>query len=532
MKIGNKTIAVADCETDPFVHGEFPEPFIWGYYDGELYREFSSTLDFLAFVFDQSVIVYAHNGGRFDWHFLIGFIPPETAVKVINGRLVSFKIGRAEFRDSYSILPVALSKYKKDEFDYNLMNRDNRHIPENMAKIREYLHSDCLNLFDFVTRFIANYGLHLTQASAAMAIWSDMTGRAPPHDIDGVIYREFSSYYYGGRCECRRVGEHFGAFEGADINSAYPDAMLRRHPIGLEYHAVEPGAWWGLDDNTRGAAFLVVVGPARGVFPSRVKGQTLEFPDDGGERQFFVTGWEVLAAVETGLFDGYRIDSVICFDELTDFSLYVNYFYNLRKIAREKGDKAEDIFCKLFLNSLYGKFSSNPERYEKFRVVDSGFELEGESEYSFCSEFGDNYLVSRFLGPDEQRYYNVATSASITGYVRAKLFRAIHASTGFLYCDTDSIFAESLGGLEYGTGLGTWEHLGRYDYAAFGGRKLYCLRGVDGDYKVRSKGARLTAADLIAIARGDVVTYYADAPTFSAKSAPRFITRKIKRKTD
>ena len=40
--------AVADSETDPFKHGRFPTPFIWGLYNGKHYYEFTNTDDFVV----------------------------------------------------------------------------------------------------------------------------------------------------------------------------------------------------------------------------------------------------------------------------------------------------------------------------------------------------------------------------------------------------------------------------------------------------------------------------------------------------
>ena len=73
----DKPIWVADCETDPFKYGDVPEPFIWGIFDGVNYWEFlgtglyhTCTVDDIArvvdFLRDKEIILYAHNGGKFD----------------------------------------------------------------------------------------------------------------------------------------------------------------------------------------------------------------------------------------------------------------------------------------------------------------------------------------------------------------------------------------------------------------------------------------------------------------------------------
>ena len=139
-----RKIAVADCETDPFMPGRIPKPFAWGYYDGEQYQEFRSTLEFVEFLKEQPVICYAHNGGKFDWHFILQELEPYDDIMVISGRIAKCNIGLAECRDSYNILPVPLSAYKKDDIDYAIMEEDERDKPENSEKISAYLKSDCV----------------------------------------------------------------------------------------------------------------------------------------------------------------------------------------------------------------------------------------------------------------------------------------------------------------------------------------------------------------------------------------------------
>ena len=85
------TIAAADCETDPFEHGDMSiRPFIWGYFDGGNYYEFLSTLEFVKFCrekIDSETIIYLHNGGKFDLQFLFmeNCILPTDEILMISG---------------------------------------------------------------------------------------------------------------------------------------------------------------------------------------------------------------------------------------------------------------------------------------------------------------------------------------------------------------------------------------------------------------------------------------------------------------
>lgn len=545
-----RKIAVLDAETDPFKKGRVPEPFLWGFYDGEEYTEFTDLLAFVRHIYDRRIIVYAHNGGKFDYHLgLTDFIDPYSPVTIINGRIAKFKIGDCEFRDSYNIIPVPLATFNKEVIDYAIFEKEERDKPHNKKAISFYLMKDCHYLYELVFRFRERFGMNLTQAGASMKQWQKISGRTPPHDYDGVIYEAFKRFYYGGRCEAREFGVIEDDFKMVDIRSAYPYAMLSKHPIGLDYISV--GACHDIHvipGDVRGSAFFRVRCVAGGCFPFR-EGNSLFFPNDGIERIYDVTGWELIAGIETGAISEYEIIECFVFNELTDFSSYINHFYDERQKAKDIGDKAGDIFAKLFMNSLYGKFGSNPDEYKNYMVVEpdvfdkDGFILgEDDKLWSFGGEFGAYALAEQPLDDEEQRYYNVATAASITGFVRAYLWRASCGCDGVVYLDTDSITARDVKNLPNGIGekLGQWSVDGEFSAVAIAGRKLYSFTykkgtepidkktGKKARYKFASKGTRLKPNAIRRVALGKIVIYEPEAPTFSVHQSPRFVNRKVK----
>lgn len=524
-----RPIGVADAETDPFgeylrLQNKMPEPFIWGLFLNGEYHEFNSTEEFAEFISRQKAIIYAHNGGKFDWHFLLEYLEPESPVMVINGRISKVKLGDCELRDSYNILPMPLSAYKKDEIDYSIMRKENRNKPDNMKKIRQYLEMDCRYLYELVNGFISNYGLHLTQASAAMNIWSAMTETDKPK-TDGHFYSIFCPYYYGGRVECFRLGEIHKPFKVADINSAYPFAMLHDHPWGTT-----PDISRSLPNSQSEIqrAFIRLTARSLGAFPYR-GGDSLSFPNDGVIREFTITGWEFIAARDTGALRDWEIIEVLTLPEKISFGQYVNHFYELKN--KSKGvDHQQYIFAKLFLNSLYGKFAANPQEYQEFVIVEPRFiEVFGElNGYDYACDLGPWALMQKGLDEHKQRFYNVATAASITGFVRAYLWRAICNAKGVIYCDTDSLVCEDVGDIELGRELGQWDLEAECTEGAIAGKKLYALKRRDGTYKVASKGVRLSPGEIYEIARGHTVKHYSDVPTFSLKTGKRYISRQIK----
>jgi len=146
---------------------------------------------------------------------------------------------------------------------------------------------------------------------------------------------------------------------------------------------------------------------------------------------------------------------------------------------------------------------------------------------------GEDFNVSGMIGgwtifnyplsEAKRNYYHLGCAASITGYVRAYLWRHIKAcrdaGIDVLYCDTDSIMTNAPAEHIFAIGeeLGQWDCEFTGDYAAIGGKKLYAFRGI-GDYagkwKIGSKGARLTAQQIVKVAKGEEVRWKNDAPTY------------------
>lgn len=553
-----------DCETDPFKAGRVPYPFVWGAYCGENeqgieeYHEFMEGSEVAAFFRDQKVVVYAHNGGKFDYHYLRDEINSDQPVMVINGRMARFHIGEAEFRDSLNIFPnTRLADFGgKIEIDYAKMEAERRSDPNVRAEIGVYLRQDCKLLWDVVARYRKEYGCSLTQAGASMKYWSKMYGVEAPRQTKAQHDR-YRPYYYGGRVQCFESGVRFCDFSVADRNSAYPDAMLRAHPFCTEGQILDH-----LPATPKIEKCLVKLHcVSKGALPWRDP-QTGEmfFPDDESKsgvraRQYTVTGWELLAGLELDAIKVISIDEVHYFPQTIDFDRYINHFYNDRIDAKFVGDIARAMFDKYFMNSLYGKFGANPEHYSEYVIAtacEDSYTQWVRKGYQYYKPWGERYLMERAPTEDDLddptgkwRFYNVATAASVTGFVRAHLFRALSTCSGAIYCDTDSIAARDTSRLSFGSQLGQWKHEGRFDRYSIAGKKLYAFHhdGADDAYdpsakdktwKVASKGVNFASRvdgpeQITRIAAGGVCTFEPEVPCYTiTRETPRFIPRTIK----
>jgi hypothetical protein len=324
------------------------------------------------------------------------------------------------------------------------------------------------------------------------------------------------------------------------MRSAYPTAMLEEHLIGtaIMHYRKPPKPIEEL-----GHYFFTVQCVARGAFPFRATDGSLYFPADDVRRTYHVTGWELNTALRTGTVEDMEILKILGGEETVSFADYVNYFWQQRKEAKAAGDKGRDTFCKIFLNGLYGKFASDPRNYHQYALWPIGSEARAIEEGKGFQPFKEWLLVSRKLAEKEIKFYNLATAASITGLVRARLWEAIRNSKRPFYCDTDSITALDFKGITLGNELGEWSYEGEYDRLVIAGKKMYAFHHVGtpladsiekasphrGNWKKATKGVTLTAQDLMKVAAGKPVTFKPMVPSFSVHSeAPKFISRVVK----
>jgi len=517
-----RNIAVVDAETDPFEYGADIKPFLWGFYDGKNYFQTESTQEIVNRITEFKGTVYAHNGGKFDYFFMLPFIEKNQTVKVINGRLSEFTIGKATMRDSLNILPAGLAKFKKDDFEYWKMKKDQRR--HYWQEIETYLKSDCVNLYEVVSRFISDYSYSLTLAGAAMKEWKKLGNKV--HATSEEFYNTYSPYYFGGRVECFESGVFEEDFRIIDINSAYPSLMTQDHPTGtkiIESRRVIESELY--------KSFVTVECDSYGALPYRVtsgkKRGTVEFPHR--RDVYHCTGRELQVAIETDTIKNINIKKVITFQETVNFTQYVERFFAIKLACEKAGDDIGRTMAKFFLNALYGKFCANPNKYSNFYIGEWGDEPpEG---YGTGPLIENVQFFSKALEDFEKTWYNVATGASITGGVRAFLWQSIQRVERPMYCDTDSIICQGTGDLTLSDKIGDWSNEGCKDGAnklAIAGKKLYCAWMKDGSKKLATKGVKLNSEELEKVARGEIITYYSNSPTYSLSKGVYYTKRNVK----
>jgi DNA polymerase elongation subunit (family B) len=558
----HENIAILDMETDPFddlkakiAKGEklgeddqikpflavlysdnFDPVVIWN----EDFEKFVSELIAAIEALPERYTIYAHNGGKFDFMFLIkrmrGF------VKFKGRGIMSANIGGHELRDSFHIIPEKLANWKKDDFDYTKLRRGTRE--QHRAETIKYCIADCRYLLEIVKKFVHDFGLKISIGQAAMTELKKEYKNVASlgQNMDAYLRR----YFFGGRVECL-AGR--GIFEGAyklyDVNSMYPYVMANfQHPIGSEY-LIRSGGPVG-----KFTRFVEIECDNYGGLVKRSENNETSATDEHGT--YLTTIWEYQTALKYNLIDNVRI--IRCLDcvEATDFSRFVNPLYDKRQLVKQllptltEGSAAhddarkDDIFYKLILNNAYGKFAQNPRRFKESYITDCD-ERPPADEIGF-GDFpafrNEDYAIWERPCPSF-RFNNVGTAASITGAARAVLMEAIQLAVDPIYCDTDSLICKSLDGLElHNSKLGAWKLEKELDAVIIAGKKLYAYKvaGLDdcdkGRIKVRSKGASgLTWNDLEQLLDDQIITSMNKGVTITKHGHQYYMQRRIRATT-
>lgn len=566
-----RCIAILDMETDPFdaqLRADI-KPFLAVLYSDEFEPIVIWEEHFPKFVADVvgaierlpgRYTIYAHNGGKFDYLFLVSKLRGEVRFK---GRsLMAARIGEHELRDSSHIIPERLAAFSKDKFDYSRNTKENR--PHWKKEIIDYCIADCRYTLDIVKSFIENYGFKLTIGQASMA---ELRKHYDVERINEGFDRQLRQFYFGGRVECLAGrGLFAGDYKLYDVNSMYPAVMANcQHPIGgfndYDLRRGEP---------TDQTVFVDLVCRNHGALIARDAGGFTSATIPYG--RFKTTIWEYNVAREFGLIDQVEILASWDCRRRSTFSNFILPLYDNRlktkdqmRALKDQGLqttaafldlKKDDIFFKLLLNNSYGKFAMDPKNYREHYLTDPGGqpdeqwfksidELDAQDRIAYLQPVFSNSDYAVWQKPSPSfRYNNVGTAASITGAARACLLGAIHNAEGAIYCDTDSLICRDLVGVDmHKSRLGAWDLEDEFSEVLINGKKLYGVMhkkpkiltpeqiadGQHPEYTIKSKGTgQLTWDEMLAMLRGDNVVKFNRAPTIDKFSRQRYVSRTIR----
>lgn len=500
-----RRIYVADFETttDP----DDCRVWNWGLIDLDTATDFEWGIDVASFVervSEENSTVYFHNM-KFDDAFLFdyllknryrhtqddkhGLARGEFSTLISDmGQHYTFKVrwfngNETEFRDSLKKIPMgveAIAKtfkldHAKQEMDYH-KDRPAGYQPTSEELF--YLECDLVIVAKALKEFYDNGAKRLTTGSDSLAQYKAMTGKRfrkyfplLSEDMDLELRRA----YRGGftYLNPKFKGKMLGKGMVFDVNSLYPSVMVNEFlPWG------EPVFFEGepeVDESHPLMIFAVT-------FTATLKDNHIPCIQIKGNSRFGETEYltQILDPVtlyvtniDWALYnDHYDID-VIDFEGGWKFKqqrgLFDDFIHMHNEIKMtEKGGKRE--LSKLRMNSLYGKFATNPIVSSKVPYLKDGV------------------VKMRRTADDHREPVYTPLGVFITSYARNITVRAAQDNYDvFIYADTDSLFlltTDIPDNLDIDeVKLGYWDHELDFGSAYFMRAKAYLVQKLDGSYK-------------------------------------------------
>lgn len=326
------------------------------------------------------------------------------------------------------------------------------------------------------------------------------------HDYSDILEMEKQSYR-GGRCEVFKMGS-FDDITCLDINSMYPYVMKTQNyptklissrialdlPMAELQRALESNTFVIAECMLEMKKPVIACKREKLIFPIGKIRQTLTSP----EIEYIVNNPECgkILSVEKAVF----------YQQAKIFPEYVDYFY---KLKYESKNEAIKTMCKLFMNSLYGKFGqhnstipeliTDPIKIKMYlEIMDDADTLEVFDGLSskYVKIGNELYYVSKNDG-EFARDSIPSIASTVTSHARMLLWRLmqIAGSENVIYCDTDSLFVNNDGLANLKSEINPIE-LGKLKVEKFGsctirGAKDYTFNG-----KVKLKGIKENAKQI------------------------------------
>lgn len=321
--------------------------------------------------------------------------------------------------------------------------------------------------------------------------------------------------YFGARTEMLWRGTLRNAAH-LDVNSLYPSVMRGGlFPVKL------------ISQRSGGTVFslLSTLAQGNGIVATVKLDTDVPWYPVRGERITFPTGkfWTTLCTPELqrALDHGHVIDvgRVQVYEMGEIFTEFVDFFYGLRLQYKAEGNEPFQYMCKIFMNSLYGKFGQmtpewivveDEDRAETLRSIippDTGRFTIADSKgvATMYRRIGDR--VEEKVGRREAYNAFCAIAAHVTSAARMVLLDGMIQCgwDNVWYVDTDSIFCTQEGKelmmnvIDPGR-LGAWKDEGDVKEFTVYGAKDYIMDGV-----ARRKGVRKNAQEYAYIIDGELI---------------------------
>jgi hypothetical protein len=517
---------------------------------------------------------WAHNGGRYDFLWLIGHLIRRGVpfrISLSGSSVAGLFVGEATFRDSARLVPMSLDKASQigsvPKLRSGLPCSCERYCGGYCShrvgmsrrlfnQLAEYCVNDCkatYSMLDALSTLCERWDLDLKSTIGASA-WATVKrqgvevaswgGKRKTHVTRD--YTDTRKAYFGGRTQVLRpAAEHYQSY---DINSAYPAALASLAlPTGerKRLHGSKASAAFSGD---RPGVYRAIVHVPRVFFPPLpVRGRArIGFPV--GSFSGVWTAVELQAALLRGATLGRVSEALVWSDREMVLAPFCRHVWALRDQAGPKTSLGT--WLKLYANSLTGKLATRPE----VERIDSDPNAQLLCPADFpcggilcgmggvccphraCSgacgarqtvATGVPIFVRRFAQLSECSH--VEWAAYLTSWTRVQLAKFAGDGEDGVYCDTDSWKCLEPRTENLGTHLGGWKDEGRKWLWEAPAPKTYTEVDYDGCVTGASKGIPDAVRNFHKLRTGVTVDRGVDTFKTAARKGDFFVRKKLTR---
>lgn len=259
---------------------------------------------------------------------------------------------------AYGVKKAQMPEYEDDDEKwFTYCEQDVRVLKHSVLSLISWIKQDNLGRFRF------------SAASQAMGTYRHRFMKTPIilHEVESAKLIERSSYY-GGRFEAFYLGtpsktDH-KRYYLYDITSMYPFVMKNKlYPYCIQTVKLNP------ENHVLSNLYSHKKLAERTIATVKINSDSETYPLRTDKGLVFAKGSFVTTLAGPELcraLKNHHVSCLYCYSTylLTDlFSGYVDYFWTKRLQAKQCGDTVQSDLCKLFLNSLYGKFGQKSPQW-------------------------------------------------------------------------------------------------------------------------------------------------------------------------
>lgn len=475
-------IAVFDIETHKWIN-----PYSVTFYDGEIYKVFTGQTCISNFLREvirhkyRAFTIFAHNGGRFDFNFIMETLKKwQYDIKIIfqGSRCLQIKVfhqkeGKLEkrngrnattFSDSYALLKFSLAKLTKDfnvehkkinftkDIDIKKLGFKDEYeylyylYKQKDQRFYDYIKNDVYGLYEVLNKF--NNIIHekqgkmsLTIASTALKTFQLGYMKRKIKMVDRTINDEMKQAYYGGRTEIFRMYLPDNHYYCYDINSLYPHVMFNNEFPVTPPKLIKNITLTNIKENLGITKCRVktpddIYIPVLPIHHEINKTRKLIFPT--GKFEGYWDNHQIRKAIQLG----YKIEPIKgwVFSGEKIFKEYVHKFYDMK--LKSKKDTPSYVISKLLLNSLYGKFAQRQDSEMVMKITDP----KEAKKYEIVGIIDPDFSMYRIKCESKGNFFIPQISIHVTALAQLHLYslieQVLQKDKIIAYCDTDSIFTD------------------------------------------------------------------------------------------